>query len=143
MIYRLVILFSICSLFSCSDEGVETDLIEENYTYYDSYKADSIKCLQVGIQFVDEKGTIPFSAIKHELVDETPAKVKLVGKIIRWEKDSLLIHFKEDTIWAKTSFLINKPQPFIGLNSFIQGEIQMHPQISLSIDGLLLKGISK
>lgn len=143
MIYRLGVLFCFGILISCTFESIETDIIEENYTYYDQNRGDSIKCIQLGIQYVDEKNALPYSLVKHELVDETPAKVKLEGMIIQWQEDSILIQLGKDSIWANTSFKKENPEPFLGLSSFFQGLVKMHPKQSFRVDALLIKGISK
>ena len=143
MIYRLGILMGVCSLISCSPKAQDSELIEENYNYYSQSISDSVKCLQIGKQYVNEQNVISFSAVQHESVDETPAKVKLKGKILSWYDDSILIQLQKDSIWVVTSFKKENSKPFIGLNSVFQGVLKMHPRIDFKVDGLLIEGISK
>ena len=143
MIKQFAFVVTISTVISCTSSTEESDLIEENYTFWNPQTQDSVFCLQIGHQYVNESNTISLTAIHHELVDETPASVKIAGKLINVEKEKIQILVGSDTLIGKLNFQMENLQPFVNLNLITQGTLQTHPKASYEIDGLLILGIQK
>jgi len=116
-------------------------IIEENYKFWDQYTKDSIKCLQVGKTYVDENNAILIEPLKHELVDETKAEVKLKGTLKIIEEKMFFIS-ENDSIKSNLNFEF-KNEIFLNKQLFAQGIIQLHPIKSFKINGLLILGVHK
>lgn len=143
MLYRITIALLIVSFASCSIQQSDETIIEENYTFWDPNLNDSIKALQVGNQFVDEKNVISFQAIKHELVDKTPALVKLKARIIEINGNNCSLIVDRDTLKGGFQFKIDQPKAFINQKIIAQGKIQMHPEVTFEVDAILVLDMQK
>ncbi|MDA9328994.1 hypothetical protein N9Q76_02570 [Flavobacteriales bacterium] len=139
------ILFTLSSwlIISCDNQTPEQFAVETNYTFFDRLKGDSIKCIHIGNQYINEANTISFNAVKHECVDQTKAIVKIEGTLINISTNSFIMKTENDTIAGVFNFNIESPRQFEKLEIITQGVIQIHPQINYKVDAVLLKGISK
>ncbi len=142
--YRTILLtLSSWLIFSCSNQTSKQFAIETNYTFFDRLKGDSIKCIQIGNQYINERNTISYRAVKHECVDKTKAIVKIEGTLINISTNSFLMKSENDTLAGVFNFNIKSPRQFKKLEIITQGVIQIQPQTNYKVDAILLKGISK
>lgn len=131
------------SFFGCSSTEMDNPIIEENYSYYNKELKDSVLCLQIGKQFVDEKNVISMAALKHELVDETPAKVKVFGEFIQISSNTFSVLTNTDTVNGIFDFNIPNPKAFLNQKAIIQGVIQLKPTVNFKVNGVLVLGVQK
>lgn len=143
MIHGLIMVGAIALLSACGNPNNSNSFIEENYSFWDASNQDSTFCLQMGNQFVDEKFVFDLESIKHELVDETPAKVKIKGVFSQISKRSFSLQTKTDTIKGNFLFDIPTSLSLINQKTILQGVIQMHPHTSLKVDGILILNVQK
>ncbi|MBL56663.1 MAG: hypothetical protein CMP61_05700 [Flavobacteriales bacterium] len=143
MIYRLNFFFVSVLFFGCTSTSKDNDLIFENYTFFNLSIQDSIQCIQLGYEYVDERNTLSLKDIKHELVDDTPAKVKLKGKLIAIKNESLFLDLGNDTVNGTCGFNFGSLYPFLNHIVIAQGVISIHPKTLFKIKGLLVMDISK
>lgn len=129
---------SICITVSCSNKNKK--IIVENYTYQNS-NHQTIHAVNIGNEYVNEFNFIDFAAVKHECVDETKAKVKLLGKIIATSDKEIKIKTGSDTIIGNLNFIFPKSIQVNNKQAFVQGIIQIHPTINFTVDGILVKSL--
>lgn len=141
MIYRISFFFLIALIAGCNTKNINQMVIEENYSFWDQHTKDSIKCLQLGKIYVDERNIISIEPLKHELVDETKAEVKMKGtlKVIG---QKMFFVCENDTFQSNLNFDFEK-KILLNQELLAQGIIQIHPVKEFNIDGLLILDIQK
>lgn len=141
-----IILFAPFLLFiACSNEKLEYCSETYNYSFIDKRSNDTIKCIQVNSNLIDEKNTISIKNVKSELVDSTKALVKIYGHIISIQEGFIQFSIpnETDTIYAKLTFDSDFSKSFIGRKSIFSGVIQVHPKLDFKIQSFLVLGVSK
>lgn len=138
LLKQLYILLGITFLISCGNEHSKKDFIFENYNYVTA-ASDTVKAINIGWEFVNERNAINLNAVKHECVDETNAAVKLYGKIIKINHDTITIETTDGNLQGKLNFELPKQVNLLNQFCFIQGIIQVHPEIEFIIEGLLVQ----
>lgn len=143
MIHELIMVGVIALLTACDNVTNSDSFIEENYSFWNATIQDSIYCLQIGNQYVNEKFVIDLPSIKHELVDQTQAKVKIKGTFSKIMKRSFCLKTNSETINGE--FLFDTPNSLSIVNheSILQGVIQLQPQTSFKVDGILILNVQK
>lgn len=140
--------FVLLALIGCNSSNPYPEYGEEfNYTFYDKTIKDSIHSIQVGRSSLDQYGVIGYTALKHELVDETPALIKIKGTIVSIDNQlqtlTFIVHDGTDTITAISPFKTIKPEAFKNRPVILSGLFQLHPIIKFELDSYLVLGIKK